>query len=123
MEPLVASTLGRWFTPAFHRSNPEEVARVAAMIRATSPVGYAASCAAIPRINTTERLREIACPMLVMVGRDDPGTPVEMSCAIHENAPGSRLVVIDDAAHLSNLEQPAVFNRTLTQFLSSVGDR
>lgn len=118
MEPLVQSTLGRWFTPAFHRSHPDEVARVAAMIRSTSPVGYAASCAAIPRIDTTARLRAIACPMLVMVGRDDPGTPVEMSRTIHENAPGSRLIVIDNAAHLSNIEQPVIFNRTLANFLS-----
>jgi len=123
MEPHVAPTLGRWFTPAFHRSNPDEVARVAAMIRSTSPVGYAASCACIPYINTTTRLREITCPMLVIVGRDDPGTPVEMSRTIHENAPGSKLVIIDDAAHLSNLEQPAIFSRTLSEFLSSVDKR
>jgi 3-oxoadipate enol-lactonase len=123
MEPLVASTLGRWFTPAFHQSNPAEVARVAAMIRATPPVGYAASCAAIPRVNTTARLREITCPILVIVGRDDPGTPVEMSRTIHDNAPGSTLVIIDNAAHLSNLEQPESFNRTLGQYLGGVDDR
>jgi 3-oxoadipate enol-lactonase len=120
MEPLVDATLGRWFTAGFRRSNPEVVAPVAQMIRSTPPVGYAASCHAIPRVNTTDRLREIACPILVMVGKEDPGTPVAMSRAIHENAPGSRLVIIDDAAHLSNLEQPAAFNRTLALFLDEI---
>ncbi len=121
MEPLIVSTLGRWFTPAFHQSNPAEVERVAEMIRATSPVGYAASCDAIPRIDTTDRLRDITCPILVMVGKDDPGTPVSMSRTIHENAPGSRLVIIDNAAHLSNLEQPTKFNEALAHFLEGVG--
>ena len=35
--------------------------------------------------------------------------------------PGSRLHVIEHAAHLSNIEQPAEFNRVLRQFLANVG--
>jgi 3-oxoadipate enol-lactonase len=117
MDPLVQATLGRWFTPPFHRSNPAEVARVGDMIRATPVAGYAGCSDAIPRVDTTDRLREIRCPILVMAGKDDPGTPVAMSRAIHENAPGSELVIIESAAHLSNLEQPLVFNQTLARFL------
>ena len=117
MEPLVEATLGRWFTPSFHRSNPADVARVGDMIRATPVAGYAGCSDAIPRVNTTARLREIRCPILVMVGKDDPGTPVAMSHAIHENAPGSQLVIIESAAHLSNVEQPLVFNQALARFL------
>jgi 3-oxoadipate enol-lactonase len=118
MDPLVEATLGRWFTPPFHKSNPAEVAKIGDMIRSTPPVGYAGCSDAIPRTNVTARLREIRCPILVMVGKDDPGTPLSMSREIHENAPGSELLVIDNAAHLSNVEQPAVFNRTLSQFLA-----
>ncbi|HET6283628.1 MAG TPA: alpha/beta fold hydrolase [Polyangia bacterium] len=117
MAPLVEATLGRWFTPPFHKSHPAEVARIGDMIRATPVAGYAGCSDAIPRVNTTARLREIACPILVMVGKDDPGTPVAMSRTIHENAPGSELVVIESAAHLSNIEQPQVFNQALTRFL------
>jgi 3-oxoadipate enol-lactonase len=119
MEPLVAPTLGRWFTPGFHQSHPDEVARIAEMIRTTTPMGFAGCCAAVPRINVTARLREIACPLLIIVGRDDPGTPLAMAREIHENAPGSQLVVIDDAAHLSNVEQPALFNQALLPFLTA----
>jgi 3-oxoadipate enol-lactonase len=117
MDPLVEATLGRWFTPPFHKSNPADVAKIGDMIRATPPVGYAACSDAIPRTNVTARLPEIRCPILVMVGKDDPGTPLAMSREIHENAPGSELVVIDNAAHLSNVEQPAVFNHALSRFL------
>jgi 3-oxoadipate enol-lactonase len=117
MDPLVEATLGRWFTPPFHRSNPEDVARVRDMIRATPVAGYVACSDAIPRIDTTARLRDIRCPILVIVGKDDPGTPVAMSRAIHENAPGSELVIIENAAHLSNLEQTLAFNTALARFL------
>jgi 3-oxoadipate enol-lactonase len=121
MAPLVEATLGRWFTPPFHRSNPADVARVGDMIRSTPVAGYVGCSDAIPRIDTTLRLREIRCPILVIVGKDDPGTPVAMSRTIHENAPGSELVIIDSAAHLSNLEQPQRFNDALARFLGRSG--
>jgi 3-oxoadipate enol-lactonase len=117
MDPLVEATLGRWFTPPFHRSNPADVARVGDMIRATPVAGYAGCSDCIPRIDTTARLREIRCPILVICGKDDPGTPLAMSRVIHENAPGSELVIIESAAHLSNLEQPLVFNQAVARFL------
>lgn len=121
MEPLVQPTLGRWFTPAFHRSHPDEVVRIGALIRATSPQGFAGCAAAVPRINTTARLHEIACPILVMVGKEDAGTPPAMAREIHEHAPGSRLVILDGAAHLSNIEQAAAFNDALLAFLGAAG--
>jgi pimeloyl-ACP methyl ester carboxylesterase len=54
-----------------------------------------------------------------VVGEDDPGTPVAMAREIHENAPGSKLVVIPKAAHLSNIEQSEGFNGALGGFLKS----
>jgi len=118
MEALVESTLGRWLTEPFRKSHPEVVARVSAMIRATPVPGYVGCCAAIPRINLTERLKEIRCPSLVIVGEQDAGTPVELAREIHAALPGSELVVIPSASHLSNLEQPAAFNRAMTAFLN-----
>ena len=119
MEPLVQPTLGRWFTPAFREAHPDEVARIGGLIRATPPAGFAGCAAAVPTIDTTERLREIACPILVMVGREDAGTSPAMAREIHEHAPGSRLAIIDGAAHLSNIERPEAFNRALLEFLET----
>jgi 3-oxoadipate enol-lactonase len=53
-----------------------------------------------------------------MVGEQDAGTPVELAREIHAALPGSELLVIPSASHLSNLEQPAAFNRALTTFLN-----
>jgi 3-oxoadipate enol-lactonase len=118
MEPLVEPTLKRWFTEAMLARRPAVVDEVAAMIRATPPIGYAGCCYAIPKINTTGRLCEIRCPIQVIVGEQDVGTPVAMSRAIHEAAPGSELVILPNASHLSNLEQPGAFNRALLDFLA-----
>jgi len=91
---------------------------VSAMIRATPVPGYAGCCHAIPKINLTQRLKEIACPALVIVGEQDTGTPVAMAREIHAALPRSELVVIPSASHLSNLEQPAAFNRAIATFLN-----
>jgi 3-oxoadipate enol-lactonase len=117
MEPLVEPTLKRWFTEEFLNRRPPVVEKVAGMIRATPAAGYVGCCHAIPKINLTERLHQVRCPTQVIVGEQDVGTPVAMSRAIHEAVPGSELVIIPDASHLSNLEQPEAFSRALLGFL------
>lgn len=118
MEPMVAPTLARWFTERFRKARPDVVEKVAGMIRATPAPGYIGCCHAIPKLNLTARLNEIRCPSMVIVGKDDPGTPVAMAEEIHQALPGSKLVIIPDAAHLSNLEQPDAFNQALGDFLA-----
>jgi len=120
MEPLVAGTLERWFTAPFRAARQDVVDTVRAMIRGTSPVGYAGCCHAIAALDLTDRLAALTLPTLVLVGKDDPGTPVAASQAIHARIAGSRLVVLEAAAHLSNLEQPEAFTRALTGFLAGV---
>jgi 3-oxoadipate enol-lactonase len=117
MQPLVQPTLERWFTEPFRKNNPDVVRNIATAISTTPVAGYAGCCAAIPKINVTARLKEIKCPVLVICGEQDPGTPPAMAREIQANTPGSKLVMIPQAAHLSNLEQPEAFNRALEAFL------
>jgi 3-oxoadipate enol-lactonase len=119
MAPLVQPTLERWFTEPFRKSNPGPVAAIARLIAATPVAGYAGCCHAIPKINLTSRLSEIRTPMLVICGDQDPGTPPAMAQEIHDNAPGSKLVMIPNAAHLSNLENPAAFTRAMREFIAA----
>ena len=121
MDALVDSTLERWFTAPFRASQPELMARVAAGIRATPVDGFCGCCAAIAQVDVLNRLHEIVCPALVMVGDQDHGTPPEMARLIHENLAGSEFVVIANAAHIANMEQPEFFNRTLLDFLARQG--
>lgn len=119
MDAIVPSTLERWFTVAFRESRPEEVGRIGRLIRSTPVVGYAGCAQGISRINLTARLRDIDCPALVIVGDSDLGTPQSMAEEIVQAMPRSRLHVIPRAAHLSNVEQPAEFNRVVRQFLAA----
>jgi len=123
MEPLVEPTLKRWFTEPFLARRPPAVERVRDMIRATPVTGYVGCCHAIPQIDLTDRLHGIACPVQIIVGEQDVGTPVAMARAIHQAIAGSDLVVIPDASHLSNVEQPEAFNRALLDFLGRVDVR
>ena len=119
MAPLVEGSLGRWFTAPFRAqsANAPLLSDVATMIGATPGTGYAGCAAAIARIDLTDRLGEIDIPVLVLCGADDMATPPAMSEAIAAGIPEARLVMILSAAHISNLEQPALFTRAVEQFL------
>jgi 3-oxoadipate enol-lactonase len=52
-----------------------------------------------------------------MPGEKDPGTPPALSEVIHKAIPGSDYAVVPDAAHLANIEQAAVFNDRVSEFL------
>ena len=120
MEPLVEPTLARWFTEPYRKAHKDVMDRIAGDIRATPAAGYAGACQAIMKVDYLDRLKEIDCPTLVIVGEQDHGTPPEMAKQIHENLRGSELVIIPSAAHLSNIELKDAFNRALTTFLDRV---
>lgn len=117
LEPLVAPTLERWFTAPYRAAHPAVCTRIGNLIRNTSPAGYIGCCHAIAGLNFTPRLGEIRAPTLVLVGDQDAGTPPAMARALADGIPGARLEIIANAAHLSNLEQAAIFNQLLTNFL------
>ncbi len=123
MTPMVEPTLQRWFTAPFRARHRDVMERVATMIRQTPPAGYIGCCHALPKIDVTDRLKELHCPALVVVGEDDPGTPVDMAREIHAALPGAELAILRSASHLSNLEQPHEFNRVLLRFLDKVTGR
>jgi pimeloyl-ACP methyl ester carboxylesterase len=64
-------------------------------------------------------LASIRCPTLVVVGRDDALTPVELAQEIAAGVPGARLEIIPDCGHLSTLERPEAVNRALRAWLAA----
>jgi 3-oxoadipate enol-lactonase len=120
MEGVREGTLGRWFTEPYLNEHSDVMEKIGRDIRATPVEGFAGCCDAIAKIDVLDRLKEIDCPTLVIVGEQDHGTPPEMARAIHENLRGSELVIIPSAAHLSNVEQPEAFNKAITSFLERV---
>ena len=104
--------------PSTIQHRPEVVGRVRSMIEANSPSGIAAAQRAMAsRLDSTYILAGIDCPVLIAVGAEDSLTPVAEAEAMRNGIPHSRMVVIPAAGHLSNLEQPAEFNRALAEFI------
>jgi 3-oxoadipate enol-lactonase len=118
MAALVEATLERWFTPEFRERDPETIAKVRAMILATPAQGAIGCCGAIRDMDQREAIRSITNPPLVIIGAKDPATTPEAGAVILDAIRGSRGLTLD-AAHLSNLEQPEAFTRSVVDFLEN----
>ena len=93
----------------------DAVHRMIAQARTEGIVG--AIEAMMLRPDSTATLATIDVPTLIVVGEEDVPTPVKEARAMHKLIPASRLEIIAQAGHLSNLERPAAFNHVLTEFL------
>jgi len=116
LKDLVDGIVQRWFTPAFHDSNPGEVQRVRGLLMKTDRLGYAASAAAVRDMDQRESIKHISAPTLVIAGAHDPGVPPSQAETIINAVKGSTLKVLE-SAHLPNIEQAGLFNSALKQFL------
>ena len=116
MTAMVESTLKRWFADDFRRDNPVIIQEIAEGIASTSVNGFCGCCEAISHINTFDRLSEIKCPTLIMVGEHDHGTPPHMARSMKEKMLGAQFHEIPNAGHISNIEQPEIFNQYLMDF-------
>jgi len=67
-------------------------------------------------------LHELSLPVLFLVGEFDEARPETMR-EFQELVSGSQVVVIPDAAHASNWDQPEAFNAAVSEFLAGVEGR
>jgi 3-oxoadipate enol-lactonase len=104
--------LERWFAPEF-----ADVRRYRDMLVSTPAEGYARCCEALRDWDVRGQLRDVGLPTLVIAGADDPSTPPVDLEAIAGEIPAARLVVLDGARHLANVERPDQFNAALLEFL------
>jgi 3-oxoadipate enol-lactonase len=110
----VADTVvGRWFTPGFAARQPALVIRMRDMIAATPAVGYAACCEVLAKTDLRQHLPSIAAPSLVIAGAEDPAVSRAQAEELAGGIPGSRLEVVEDAAHLASVERPDEVTRLM----------
>jgi 3-oxoadipate enol-lactonase len=118
---IADAILTRWFSPAFHRDRPAELAGWRNMLTRTPLEGYLACCAAIRDAELSEAARGISVPTLCMVGDQDGSTPPEVVGELARLVPGSRLVTIEGAGHLPCVEQPDATAAAISGFLAETG--
>ena len=112
--------LERWFTPEFRAARPETVEWAGNMLRGTPTEGYAGCCEVLRDADMRSRLGEIRAPTLVVAGAEDPAATVDQAEEIRDSIPRARLVVIEGAAHLANVEQPEGVTREILNHLEPV---
>lgn len=89
------------------------------IMRTASAEGMVAAQRAMAgRLPSTATLRSVKMPALIVQGDHDPITSVEDARRMASLIPGSKLVIIQDAAHASNFDQPEIFNSAVTEFLA-----
>ena len=120
---LVDGTINRWFTAPFIERAPHDIEKVRQMILGTNVDGYIGCGSAVRDMAQSTMLLKIKAPTLVLSGRHDPACTVDQGTVLNRLIDGSRMVIIEDAAHLSNIEQPAQFNQAVRKFIDSVDDR
>lgn len=118
MAPITDAMLPKLLSEETRAERPDVVERVREMMLATKPEGAAAALRGMAlRRDQTDLLRKLEAPTLIVVGSEDAVTPPAEAEAMKGQMKDSRLVSIEGAGHLSNVERPEEFNLALVDFL------
>lgn len=107
----------RW---GYRNRAPVVEAVVRSMLRATPPMGYAACCDAIRTMDLEPDLASISATTLLIAGSEDPAAPPAAMATVAEAIPDCKLRVVDGAAHLVNVEHPAVVTAAISEHLAPI---
>ncbi|WP_243028623.1 alpha/beta fold hydrolase [Thermus albus] len=116
-EALLPSHLGK----ATQKAKPQVWERAKALILEARPQEVAQSLLALAeRPDSTPLLPGMRRPALVLVGEEDTLTPPEEAKALAKALPDARMLILPEAGHLSNLENPKAFRTALLGFLAEL---
>ena len=102
-----------------HLEDPAVGGLVKDMAAAVGPEAFARQQNAImARPDSRPDLPQIACPTLVVVGRQDQITPPDHAEEMAAAIPNAHLTVIEECGHLSTLDQPAAVGAALAGWLA-----
>lgn len=119
LEVYTEESLKNLFAPASFQSKKEVVQFIRNTILKTRPESICLTLQALAdRAETCSLLGQINVPVLILVGKEDKITSPEVAEKMHGLINKSELKIIDNAGHLSNLENPEAFNEQAKSFLS-----
>lgn len=117
MQSIREMVVGRFLSVPFRQRRPDIEEQISAMLVATNPEGYIATCEALLEADMRAGMSEIRAPTLILAGALDESTPPALSEELHSAISSSELVTIPESAHLSNVEAAEVFNANVLRFL------
>jgi pimeloyl-ACP methyl ester carboxylesterase len=113
---LVAKFVPGVFTDAASQDLREEFS---AIVSEFHPVGFRLMSLSSAEVDTRDLLPSIDVVTLVLWGDDDRRSPLHIAEEVHAAISGAELAIIPNAGHLSNMEQPDVFNGHVRRFCLS----
>jgi 3-oxoadipate enol-lactonase len=120
VEGYAEESLKNLFAPASFNTRQKEVAAIRSMILDTSEKTLCNTLTALMnREETCSGLENIKIPVLIIVGKEDKLIPPPASKFMHEKINGSVYIEIEEAGHITNLENPDDFNSQLKRFLKA----
>ncbi len=116
-----ANSIKKLFSEPSLTTKKEEVSFIEETILETGSASICKTLLALAeRKETCSTLSQITIPVLILVGKDDQITPIEAAQKMHTLIVHSSLEVVDQAGHLTNLENPESFNHHIKSFLKSL---
>ena len=115
---VAEAVVARWFTPGHLEAHPDVRQRSEQMVASTPAEGYAGCCEVIAAMDLRDDLASIVAPTLAIAGADDPATPPHHLEAIAAGVRDGRCLVVPDAAHLANAQQPGTITPAIINHLT-----
>ncbi|MDX1436921.1 MAG: alpha/beta hydrolase [Anaerolineales bacterium] len=121
ISPIVQGMLPKMLAPDTFLKSPSVVDQTRRIMEQNSKESYLGDLYGMrDRPDSNATLGEIDLRTLVIHGAEDQLLPVLEAEATHAGIEGSELVVLPGSGHMLNLEQPALFNRAVADFISSL---
>jgi len=117
----------KWLPPMLHPDRENDAALMAALTamvcRATPEIFEAQQTAGLQRPDAGDYLPRIACPTLVLVGRQDGWSPLSQHEEMARRIPDATLSVIEDCGHMATVERPDAVTAALVEWMQRPAKR
>ena len=121
LENFSAGYVKNVFCAESQNTKKELVEQLKQTILSTSPAAIIGTLHALAqRWQMCPSLKEISVPTLILCGKEDIVTPLSESEFMLKNITNSTMQSIDNAGHMSNLEQADEFNKHLANFIAGI---
>lgn len=119
----MAAVAERWLPPMVHPDRVNDRALmdplVAMVCRTTPEIFERQQRAGMTRPDATAYLPRIACPTLVLCGRQDSWSPVPQHEEMARRITGARLTLVEDCGHMATVERPDDVTAALAAWLTA----
>jgi 3-oxoadipate enol-lactonase len=120
LQGLERGMMERWFSREFREQRAVDVRGYSNMLVRTTADGYVGTCYALRDTDFRSSVSQVEHPALVLCGAEDIATPSELGHELARLIPGAKFSLIENAGHLSCIEQPEQVTERMTRFFREV---